>query len=230
MSLLAVRLRHSDSDNAESEDEVSAGSHASGSVIYLSFSSSLRLSINSDSEDTTCTANSSETAVSQSDVCSESFGHERADQWTQTDDTSETKCKKHADAMMLFEKAISVFEDQNMRERICQFLKLVSEERFPLDNIAFQLFLDVIGFYGPENLCGLRYSNKDTLNFWVMGYLLLHGKFFRFMRGLKSCGSVTSGAANRGNFSPIPGSINFAVPAESVITKCIVKVNSIPRF
>ena len=216
-------VTESDSDNAEGEDEASAGS-----AVYSSFSTSSSLSINGDSEDTA--TKSSDTVMSQSDACSETFGHRRADQWTQTDDTGESKSKKHANAIRLLEKAASVFEDQNMLERIWQFLKLVSDKRFPLDNIVFQLFLDVVGFYGTENLCGLRCSNKDTLNFWVMGYLLLHGKFFRFMRGLKSCGSVTSGAANWGNFSPILGSINFAVPAESVITKCIEKVNNIARF
>ena len=53
----------------------------------------------------------------------------------------------------------------------CIFVDLVSKNDFPLDNIAWQLFLDVVRFYNADNVTGLRFDDENSSNmlFWIYG-------------------------------------------------------------
>ena len=93
------------------------------------------------------------------------------------------------------------------------FLELVGKNAFPLENIAFLLFVDIIRFYSLENASQMRY-NKDTYLFWIYGYLLLKGRFLRFMGGAKFKGALLDGSSSKGSFSPNDSKINFVVPCE----------------
>ena len=63
------------------------------------------------------------------------------------------------------------------------FNRLLAEGRFPLDNIAFLLFLDVVRWYDLEkNTTAMRY-NPDVKLFWNTGLKLFKGRFLRFMGG-----------------------------------------------
>ena len=62
----------------------------------------------------------------------------------------------------------------------------------------------------------MRYD-KDTYLFWIFGYLLLKGRFIRFMSGTKFKGTLIDRSAIRGSFSPSISKINFAVPSESAL-------------
>ena len=83
------------------------------------------------------------------------------------------------------------------------------------------LFLDVVRFYGIDNVSGLRYDSgsKNTLLFWIYGQWLMHGKFTRFMTGGKFTGAATCGKIRPGNFPQGGTSINFAVPSNATIKR-----------
>ena len=85
------------------------------------------------------------------------------------------------------------------------FLDLVSHDRFPLDNIAFLLFLDTVRFFGCENPSTMRYRSV-TKSFWNTGRNLFHNKFLYFMGGPRSIGQDEIPYDSQ--FSRI----NFAVP------------------
>ena len=95
---------------------------------------------------------------------------------------------------------------------------LVSIGGFPLDNISLLLFLDTVNFYSCENASGMRYR-KETMLYWIFGWLMFHGKWLRFNRGIKFSGSCLETDSNRGFYSPDSGKtcINFAVPSDQVI-------------
>ncbi len=91
------------------------------------------------------------------------------------------------------------------------FLKLVSRGEFPLSNVAFRLFLDVVRWHGLQTTTAMTYSHDSKL-FWRTGYKLFHGKFLKFIGGFKNEGQVVNDACIPGHFSPQMAKINFAVP------------------
>ena len=54
-------------------------------------------------------------------------------------------------------------------DTFCSFVVLVAKSFFPLDNIARQLFLDVVTFYSVDDVSGLRCdaNNKSTVFFRI---------------------------------------------------------------
>ena len=49
---------------------------------------------------------------------------------------------------------------------------MMSEDRFPIENICFQLFLDVIEWYSAPNTSQMRYIHDETKQYWEVGYRL----------------------------------------------------------
>ena len=88
---------------------------------------------------------------------------------------------------------------------------MMSSEKFPISNMCYQLFNDVIQWYSCVSSTEMRYGD-DTNKFWCIGKRLFHGKFIQFMRGPAGKGSVTRGATEPGEYDPHKSSINFAVP------------------
>ena len=78
------------------------------------------------------------------------------------------------------------------------FFHLLSMDRFPTNNIAFQLFLDTVRWYSSSKSTLMRY--RDTCKqFWLTGFTLFHGQFLRFMQGDRQDG-VESTQSTRINF------------------------------
>jgi hypothetical protein len=48
----------------------------------------------------------------------------------------------------------------------------------------------------------MRYGH-ETVKFWQIGYRLFHGKFLRFMSGIRNFGQVLDGTSERGFFDPL---------------------------
>jgi hypothetical protein len=69
---------------------------------------------------------------------------------------------------------------------------MLARREFPLNNIAFLLFMDVCTFLSKENSSAMRYSDK-VKQFWRIGYKLFHGKWLGFMGGPKHRGQVVVG-------------------------------------
>ena len=61
---------------------------------------------------------------------------------------------------------------------------------FPMDNIAFLLFLDVVKWHNSETTTLMRYECPAVNKFWQIGYKIFHGKWLRFMSGPKNTGDI----------------------------------------
>ena len=73
---------------------------------------------------------------------------------------------------------------------ICiQFHKMLALASFPMNNIAFLLFLDV-KWHNSESTTLMRYECPAVNNFWRIGCKMFHGKWLRFMSGPKNKGDI----------------------------------------
>ncbi|WAR26930.1 hypothetical protein MAR_012634, partial [Mya arenaria] len=99
---------------------------------------------------------------------------------------------------------------------LLDFFSLVANDKFPLENIAFTLWMEVVKWYSCTNTSMMRYSNI-TKKFWKLGYRTFGGQFVRFMSGYKNNDCLVIGDANKGVYSPNESTINFAVPDMRVI-------------
>ena len=105
-----------------------------------------------------------------------------------------------------------ITQDPLHTERLKQFMQLMSSGNFPIKNLCYNLFNDVVQWYSCGSSTEMRYSD-ETKQFWCIGKRLFHGKFVQFMRGPASKGRVTSGETHAGEYEPHNSSINFAVPS-----------------
>ena len=100
-----------------------------------------------------------------------------------------------------------------------KFVKMLSKNRFRMQNIVWLLFLDVVNFVDSGNTVAMTYNNRVTVLFWKIGYKLMHGKFLRYCGGFKNQGQVISGETEKGYYLPENASINFVVPDLKALQK-----------
>ena len=105
--------------------------------------------------------------------------------------------------------------ESNKQHDFMSLVRLIAQKKFPMDNIAFSLLLDVARFYSLPTTRHMTYPDC-TKQFWRVGYKLFHGSFLRFMSGGKSEGQLIdsgeSGRDDNKNLSPMDANVNFAVP------------------
>jgi hypothetical protein len=95
---------------------------------------------------------------------------------------------------------------------VFNFFSLVCENRFPLRNIAFLLWIEVVNWYMLDITSGMRYMD-ETKKFWKLGWRHFGGKFVHFMSGFKNTSQIVFGESTRGQCTPDKSDINFAVPS-----------------
>ena len=132
-----------------------------------------------------------------------------------------------AEIQDLIPTILKKLDTEGLKSNFCSLLRLISDGKFPLQNIAFHLLLDVAKWYSIDNTSKMFYSEK-CIKFWKVMYRLFHGKVLRFMSGLKSSGQIISNFATKGLFNPTDTSINFAVPSTNALNKCDVIKTEIP--
>ena len=72
------------------------------------------------------------------------------------------------------------------KENVLQkFFSQVSCSRFPLNNIAFQLWCDVVDWFDNSDTRQMRYA-PETMQFYWVGIKLFGGRFIRFMSSMKN--------------------------------------------
>ena len=94
------------------------------------------------------------------------------------------------------------------------FHRLISKGQFPLNNIAFLLFLDVCKLLSTPSSVSMRYS-PVVKRFWRIGYRMFRGKWLHFMSGPKYKGQCQN--SDRIEYRPEEACINFAVPHRTII-------------
>ena len=117
----------------------------------------------------------------------------------------------------LLPNVVENLRNEGHLESYKKYCKLLSEGKFPYENICYLLFLDLIEWYSQDSSTFMRYKFSDTLQFWRIGYKLFKGKFLRFMSGPKSCGHIVGDTESRGKFSPEESQVNFIVPSFQII-------------
>ena len=109
-------------------------------------------------------------------------------------DTDLSGCSEYIDdtnniydeLVSLLPKVIDTLKEHGKMQEFLSFNRLLSEDKFPLDNIAFLLFLDVVRWLSlEETATRMRYSDEVKC-FWRTGLRLFHGRFLRFMGGPKT--------------------------------------------
>ena len=78
---------------------------------------------------------------------------------------------------------------ENLREHgldgtMTKFFEMVSNNQFPLDNIAFLLWSETVKWFNNDTTTQMRYSDQTKL-FWKLGWRLFGNRFLNFMGGFK---------------------------------------------
>ena len=125
-----------------------------------------------------------------------------------TGDSDDSLVKKMVELLPTVLKTLSQYgKDIEM----LQFFELVSENKFPLTNIAYLLWSEVVKWFKCKSTTQMRYSD-ETKTFWKLGWRIFGKRFVNFMGGYKSHGDTVLKMADIGNYSPESSEINFAVP------------------
>ena len=111
----------------------------------------------------------------------------------------------------LLPKVLKSLEDVGQKESFLKFMRLLASGTFPLHNICYLLFLDIVEWFSCDSTTHMRYGH-ETVKFWQIGYRLFHGKFLRFMSGIRNFGRVLDGTSERVFFDPLKSKVNCAVP------------------
>ena len=99
---------------------------------------------------------------------------------------------------------------------ILTFFRQLASDSFPLKNIAFLLWADVVKWVNCTTTTHMRYSD-DTKKFWKMGWRIFGGRFVDFMSGFKNDSQVVSGQSEKSRYKPDTSDISFAVPSFPVL-------------
>ncbi|CAH1798622.1 unnamed protein product [Owenia fusiformis] len=109
----------------------------------------------------------------------------------------------------LLPEVIANLAREGVLTSVYKFIKLVADGEFPIENMAFLCFLDVVEWYSHDSTTRMRYKYPSTTKFWRIGWRLFKGKYMRFMAGTKNKGT--------GSLDPKSSKINFAVPNRDVL-------------
>jgi hypothetical protein len=63
-----------------------------------------------------------------------------------------------------------ILSDVGKKDKLLKFSKLVQDGKFPLNNIAFELFLDIVEWFDKNESLQMR-NSPSTLQFFVSKYL-----------------------------------------------------------
>lgn len=116
----------------------------------------------------------------------------------------------------LLPMVIKTLEESDKLEDMKRFLQLLADEKFPMQNIAYELFNDLIRWLSVEKCNLMRYS-PVTLRFWRSGRHMLKKKYIRTMSGPKLSGCSTTHEDERGKYSTEHSKVNFAVPSDRLL-------------
>ena len=128
----------------------------------------------------------------------------------------------------LLPKVIKNLEESGQLDSYIKYNELLASGRLPSNNICYLLFLDIVEWFSSENTSQMRYKFPETVKFWQIGNQLFHGKFIRFMSGLRHFGHVVEGSCDRGVFDPSTSRINFAVPSKTTLQSIATKASFYP--
>ena len=102
--------------------------------------------------------------------------------------------KEEASVVEVFQDVLDKLSDVGKKDKLLKFFKLVQDGKFPLNNIAFELFLDIVEWFDKDESRQMRYS-PSTLQFFWLGRKLFGGRFIRFMSSPKHESDILTGSS-----------------------------------
>jgi hypothetical protein len=123
-----------------------------------------------------------------------------------------------SDLLSILPGTIASLKDAGMYEDWLHYVRIVSENAFPLKNIAHLLFLDVCRWYHCRNTVRMRYS-PAIKQFWLLCYKIFHGKVLRFMSGFRHIEQVKDYNTSKCLCNPMDNTIICSVPDISVLSQ-----------
>jgi hypothetical protein len=109
-------------------------------------------------------------------------------------------------------------DEVGQKESFTKFVNLIKSGNFPLQNICYLLFLDLVEWHSCGTTSLMRYR-PESMKFWQIGYRLFHGKFLRFMSGPRNLGQVLDCSSEKGSLNPLESKVNFIVPSRNNLYK-----------
>ena len=109
---------------------------------------------------------------------------EEFNEFVKTVENHPTQNQELDEIISLLPAVILNLKEANQLQIIKDFFRLVSQDQFPLKNLAYQLFLDVVRWFAADSDKEMRYS-PEVMTFWKIGKILFHGKFIRLMTGIE---------------------------------------------
>jgi hypothetical protein len=73
--------------------------------------------------------------------------------------------EEEASVVEFFRDVLDKLSDVGKKDKLLKLFKLVRDGKFPLNNIAFELFLDIVEWFDKDESRQLRYS-PSTLQFF----------------------------------------------------------------
>ena len=102
--------------------------------------------------------------------------------------------KEEASVVEVFQDVLDKLSDVGKKDKLLKFFKLVQDGKFPLNNIAFELFLDIVEWFDKDESRQMR-NSPSTLQFFWLGRKLFGGRFIRFMSGPKRESDILTGSS-----------------------------------
>ena len=104
----------------------------------------------------------------------------------------------YQDLVSLWPDVIRTLKENERLQEYISFNRLLAENKIPVHNIAFLLFIDVVRWFSLEGYTtSMRYSEQVKL-FWRTGLRLFGGRFLRFMGGPKNKGNIVCSESSQG--------------------------------
>ena len=102
--------------------------------------------------------------------------------------------KEEDSVVEVFQDVLDKLSDVGKKDKLLKFFKLVQDGKFPLNNIAFELFLDIVEWVDKDESRQMR-NSPSTLQFFWLGRKLFGGRFIRFMSGPKHESDILTGSS-----------------------------------
>ena len=104
-------------------------------------------------------------------------------------------------------KVLKSLEDVGQKESFLRFMGLLVSATFPLHNICYLLFLDIVEWFSCDSTTHMEIwtRNRYVLANWIS---VISWK----MSGIRNFGQVWDGTSERGFFDPLKSKVNCAVP------------------
>ena len=101
--------------------------------------------------------------------------------------------KEEASVVEVFQD-LEKLSDVGKKDKLLKFFKLVQDGKFLLNNIAFELFLEIVEWFDKDESRQMRFS-PSTLQFFWLGRKVFGDRFIRFISGSKHESDILTGSS-----------------------------------